>query len=782
MRPRRAPWRPGALALLLALTPLGLTLPARLALAGAELAGTVLSSSGAPVAGATVTAGEVAAATGPDGRFRLLLPEGTRTLTVSAPGFVSASVAAPGPGDARLLEVVLAPTPRRAEAVVVQAVRADPETPVTKSELSREEIARRSTGQELPVLIQDLPAMTVSSDTGIANGYTYVSMRGVGQTRINFTLDGAPLNEPEDSTLYFVDFADLGSSVESLQVQRGVGTTAAGAASFVGSVNFASLDLTDAFETTARLALGSFGTQRATAGVQSGRLGDTGLKAYVRASWQATDGFRDNSAIDQRSLYAGLSHETADGYFKLFGFAGNEKSQSAYYAVEPWVLDEDLRANPLSEEERDSFGQRFLQAQYTRFLGEKASLAAQLYVNDAGGWYRLFDSSRTALREYGLDWTNLGASVTYATALGPFGLTWGAHASDFSSQRTRDVVGGERSYLNHGYKNEASTFVKATRDGGGWHLWGDAQLRWARFRYEGSLDLGSVSWTFFNPKLGVRRDLGKELSVYASVGMTSREPGRGDLLLGEENASVVHDLTAVEPEKVVAIELGTSWTRGGLTAQVNLYDMEFQDEIALTGEQSEVGLSIRRNAERSFRRGLEWDLSYRAAAPLALRFAGSWSWNRIRSWTQFYDVYDEAGEWAGSTSRTFEDVEPVLSPPFVGNLSVEGSPLPWLSLGASARYVAGSWLDNTNAERLSTPDWWKVDVSASVDLSRVLKTGRPRLRVLVDNLLDDRGIRPSGYSYLYATRDGAGVETLGGTPYLFPLATRSVSAVLDLGF
>lgn len=672
--------------------------------------------------------------------------------------------------------------PRRFEEVVVQAVRADADTPVTKTDVPREEIEKKNMGQEMPYLLKDLPAMTYYSDTGLANGYAYVSMRGIGPTRINFTLDGAPLNEPEDSTLYFVDFGDFGSSVESLQVQRGVGTSAAGVASFVGSVNFASLDLAETTETTARFSLGSFGSERVTAGFQTGRLGDSGVKAYVRGSYQETDGFRDNSAIRQRSLYTGVSHENAQGYFKLFGFLGREASQSAYYAVEPEILEENIRFNPLSPEEKDEFGQQFLQAQYTRFLSESTSLAGQLYVNDAGGWYRLFNSSRTELREYGLDWTNLGAAVTLKTTLGPLGVTWGVHGSDFGSTRTRDVVGGERNYLNHGYKSEASTFVKLSRDAGPWHFYGDAQLRWARFRYEGDVELGSVSWTFFNPKLGVRRDLGRDFSVYASLGATSREPGRGDLLVGQENATVAHDLTAVKPERVAAFELGAAWKQGPFSTQVNLYDMEFRDEIALTGEQSEVGLSIRRNADRSFRRGLEWDVAWRPREALAVRFTGNWSWNRIRSWTQFYDVYGADGEWAGSTSRTFEDVEPVLSAPFVGNLLVEGSPLSWLTLGATTRYVADSYLDNTNARGIATPDWWKVDLSAAVDLSSFVKTGQPRLRVLVDNVLDNRRVWANGYSYLYATRDGAGQDSLSGTPYFFPMATRNVTVVLDLGF
>ncbi len=704
-----------------------------------------------------------------------------RGASAEPPAATPGAVATAVPGGDPAAEKV-PPLPRRVEEVVVQAVRADADTPVTKTDVPRAEIEKKNLGQDVPALLADLPAMTYYSDTGLGNGYSYVSMRGIGPTRINFTLDGVPLNEPEDGTLYFVDFGDLGSSVESLQVQRGVGTSAAGVASFAGSVNFASLDLAEETGATARFTLGSFGTERATVGVQTGRLGSSGFKAYVRGSYQATDGFRENSEIRQRSLFAGLSHESEKGYFKLFGFLGRERSQSAYYAVEPEILEENPRYNPLTPDDKDRFGQQFVQAQYTRFLSETTSLAGQLYVNDAGGWYRLWNSSRTALREYGLDWTNLGAAVTLKTTLGPLGLTWGVHGSDFGSRRTRDVVGGARSYENRGYKDEVSTFVKLSRDAGDWHLYGDAQLRWARFRYAGTVAVEPVSWTFLNPKLGVRRDLGKDLSLYASVGMTSREPGRGDLLLGEENISVPHDLDAVKPEKVVAVELGAAWKSGPFAAQVNLYDMEFRDEIALTGEQSEVGLSIRRNAERSFRRGLEWDLAWRPKEALAFRFTGNWSWNRIRSWTQFYEVYDDAGEWAGTTSRTFADVEPVLSPPFVGNLIVEGSPLPGLTLGATGRYVAKAWLDNTNADGIATPSWWKVDVSASFDLSRYVKTGSPRLKFVVENVFDEEKIWANGYSWLYATRDGTGRESLGAIPYYFPMATRSVTAVLDLGF
>ena len=159
-------------------------------------------------------------------------------------------------------ETVPAKLPRRAEEVVVQAVRADVDTPITKTDVPREEIEAKNVGQEIPFLLSEVPSITQYSDTGLGAGYSYMQMRGIGATRINFSLDGAPLNEAEDSTLYFVNFADLAGSLDSIQVQRGVGTSGFGSAAFAGSVNFASLALTDGFETTARLTAGSFGTLR----------------------------------------------------------------------------------------------------------------------------------------------------------------------------------------------------------------------------------------------------------------------------------------------------------------------------------------------------------------------------------------------------------------------------------------------------------------------------------------------------------------------------------------
>jgi iron complex outermembrane receptor protein len=342
-----------------------------------------------------------------------------------------------------------------------------------------------------------------------------------------------------------------------------------------------------------------------------------------------------------------------------------------------------------------------------------------------------------------------------------------------------DVVGGSRAYENTGLKNEATTFLKAGYRAGSIDLFGDAQLRWARFRYDGDIPLGSVSWTFFNPKLGARWAMGRDISLYASVGRTTREPTRNDMLAGEDNATLRYDLEAVEPEQVTDLEVGLDWRWTGLTLHANGYAMEFRDEIALTGELSEIGLPLRRNVDRSFRRGLELDATWVVTGWLRLRTAASLSRNRIREWTQFYDVYDEAGTWVAGDARTHRDVPPLLTPAVVVNQSADWSPRPWLQVAATGRYVSESQLDNTGNAYFRVPSSFSLDGSLVVDLSRRAKAVKPRLRIQVNNVLDRR-IYASGYSYLFLTRDAGGRDALGGIPYYYPLATRAVYVSLEL--
>jgi iron complex outermembrane receptor protein len=688
-----------------------------------------------------------------------------------------AQEAAPSPTPTPTPAVV----PHVSENVVVKALRADDVAPITKTDLNRPELAAKSWGQEMPMLLQESPSVTAYSETGSGQGYAYLQMRGIGQTRVNMTFDGVPLNEPEDSAVYTADFANLAGNVASVQIQRGVGTSTVGAASFAGSVNFESLDPARSPSLNLQLGAGSFGTARAGANWNSGTFGG-GWRLSLRPSWQTTDGFRQSSGVKQDSVFFSAARDFETSTLRFSGFAGEERIQQSFYAVEPDILEKDLTFNPLAPEERDHFHEYLVTGQWTKALGAEASFSLQGYVVGAGGWYRLFadGANRADLKEYGLSWLFGGGLATYTRDFGAFHLTAGAHAYGYRSTHTQDDVDGPRNYLNHGYKNEVSGFAKLLGNLGAWHPFLDAQVRYAHLSYAGDVGKAGRGWTFFNPKAGVRVDVSGRSSVYVSIGRTEREPARSDILLGEDNASALPDFDGVSPESVWDVELGAEWRTKDLVLRANLYDMEFHNEIALTGELSPIGLALRRNVEKSFRRGLELDAAWQALPALRVTATVNLNRSRISEWTQFYDVYDADGNFTGSLPRTFHDVAPVGTPPFVATAGLETSALPDVTAGLTGRYVAASWLDNTNTEGLRTPRFFQLDASFRFDLSRLVPAGKPRLSVRVNNLLDNRRIFPSGYSYLYVTRD-AGRDAVSGIPYYYAAATRSVSVTLDLG-
>jgi iron complex outermembrane receptor protein len=682
----------------------------------------------------------------------------------------AASTPAPVPGPVRL-----------DEKVVVQAVRAEERTPVTKTDISRATIEAANRGQETPFLLASTPSVNVQSDSGTTAGYSYFNVRGIGQTRLNITLDGVPLQDPEDQALYFANFGDFLSVVDSIQVQRGVGTSTVGGASYGGSVNFASVNPGERPGLEAQAGGGSWGSARGSVGLHSGRVGPFALDG--RFAVQTSDGFRRSSGVDQHTAYLAATRQDERSLLKLFGFSGRERSRLAYLATEEAVLEQDLRHNDLSPDERDDFGQDLVYLQYTRLLGATTTATAQLYYNGAQGFFRIRDAASGDLLQYGIDGHFVGLILGATHRRGRLGLTWGAHTNDFARDHFMDVVGGSRAYANTGLKNETSSFLRAAWDATGrTRVWVDAQVRHARFEYRGDQPLGSVDWTFFNPKAGVRYDAWRTLGLYASVGRMSREPARSDMLNGEDDASLPYDLRAVEPERLWDYEAGVELRRGRLAAKANAYAMEFENEIALTGQLSEIGLPTRTNAGRSHRRGVELEAAFEPSARWRLAANAALSRNRIRSWTQYYDVYGAAGEWVDSVPRVHREVPPLLTPGALLNGTVEWRPAGGASLALAGRWVGKAQLDNTGDPAFRTPSFFDLDAFLSLSLARWAGRGEPRLRVQATNLLNGRRQWPSGYSYLYLDRDEAGVDTLTGRRYYYPLATRSVFVTLDVRF
>ena len=745
--------------------------------------GAVLDRSGGPLPGVALSVGDAppAAHTATHGSFSLQLDAGEHTLVARHPAHRTVHRTVVVEGDRSGLEIVMPPALAASESITVTAVRADDRLPVTTTNLDREEIDELSYGQDPPALLESTPSATWTSDSGIGSNYSYLSLRGIHHNRLNFTLDGAPLNDPAEHALYFNNFHGLLSMVDSVQVQRGVGTSTVGSPSYGGSVNFASLPFTAEREVDATMVLGSYDTTRASVGFQTGVL-DSGFAVAARVATASTDGYRDHSGTDHRTVFLNAAWQGSRTQLKLVSFSGREETELSYLAVDADTLRSDPTYNPMAEEETDRFDQSFAQLQLTHLLGDDTVLSASVYANAADGWFRLWDDpvARGQLLEFGIDQHFLGSMVSLSHTAGRLETTVGVHYNDFEGDHTLHA-GSERLYLNTGYKEQASAFVKTAWERGPWVLFGDLQLRWAEFSYRGRVDLGPVSWDFVDPKVGARYRLSPHTSVYASVGRAQREPARLDLLAGEDDATVRHDLEAVRPERVLDVEAGLSVATRRLALEANLYAMEFTDEIALTGELSDIGLPLRRNVDSSFRRGLELDLRWVLGRHWSLTHASSFSHNRIEAWTQFYDVYDAEGRWIGSEPLVHRDVEPLLTPEIIVNQGVE------LTTGAveaalTGRWVSSSHLDNTDDDRFRTPSYLSVDLRGSLHLHRWPSLGRPTLTVHVNNLLDDEEIWPSGYSYLFLEQDPDGRRRVSGIPYYYPRAGRHVMVSLELGF
>jgi iron complex outermembrane receptor protein len=719
--------------------------------------GIVRTIDGLPVAKANLEVGGQRTTSDAAGRFVFDLPPGNYSVVVTRAGFQPVTVPA---SDSMSITL----RPGLAENIVVSGIRAEAKTPVTKSDIDRVTIERDYYGQDIPLLLRDTPSIDTYAEAGVGgSGYSYITLRGISPTRLNFTLDGVPLADSEDMGTYFADFPDLARSLQSIQVQRGVGTSTVGSPSFGGSINLESIALAPNESTTAEIGAGSFGMKMATVGYQSGAL-PGGYSFYTRLSDDQSNGFRESSGYRARNLFVSAAKQNEDSQLKLTGFTAHEWTQQSFLAEDAETLKSDLRANPFGPQDRDSFGYDLAQLQYLRALSPSTNMTASVFYQRGYGWYRL------AGDQYGLDGLLIGSMVTMSTTHGPWTANYGLHVNEFRREHTLDAAGGTRQYSNYGTKGEANAFAKFSYDAARWHLYSDTQLRTTNFHYQGDVAISPIRWTFFNPKLGARYDVSATTGLYASAGISRREPTRTDLFGGEDNASVPYDLHAVRPERVLDFESGWDYRGARATVKANIYAMEFRNEIASTGELSDIGSLLRRNVDRSYRRGIEIEYGWQLMPRLKLRGNANLSRNRIHTWTQFYDVYNAAGDITGSQPISFHDVNPVLTPALIVNQTIEYAPSSSMTFGITGRHVGQSYLDNTNNRSFVAPSFTTLETNAAFALSRNVS-----IRIQVNNLLNDKRVFPSGYSYLFLTPQ----KTIEGISYYYPQATRNAAVMVD---
>lgn len=717
----------------------------------------------APITGASIMAvgSSAVSTTDSSGRFRLDAPNGARIRVVRT-GYVSVEFA---PQQDSGVRVFLTPVTRALEKVTITAIRGAADAsgmtsaaPITQATISARELEKRYSGQEIPLLLSATPGITAYSDGGAYSNYTYFRIRGVDQTRINITLDGIPLNDAEDQGVFFSNFPDFGNSVQSVQVQRGVGTSSLGTAAYAGSVNFESFPLVRA-RTGGELQLsrGSFNTSRASAEWQS-MLNDR-VGAYGRVSTQETDGYRRHSGNGSTGGFASAGYYGDRTIAKLVAAIGVSRNQLSYLASSVAEIAADPRSNPLTDSDR--FWQSVVGLTVTRQLNGQSTLGVTAYNVSAGGDYDVTFGSDVS--NFNLASTMTGMFGTFNRSWGRAALTIGAHGNRYRRDHFLFVRPNlnSRVYSNRGDKDEQSAFAKLRLEQGSATWFADLQARRASFAYtadrNAGIDVGNIDWTFVNPKVGVSMRLTPRTSWYASYGSNGREPARNDMFAGFDNidttnAAFVGPLDRVRPERVHDAEAGVLHESATFSLSGNVFDMRFRNEITPIGELSYIGLPLRKNVRASFRQGVELEGAYRGSQES--RFAASANVAFTRS--RIAEYVDDA------TGQTYRDVEPLLTPGIVANNRISFAPTRSTWIHVDGRYVGSSFLANTADSRFVLPAAYTMDGTLTMDF------GAHSLLLQLRNL-GDRRAYAAGY-------------TDGSTSFYYVEAGRNLIATARLRF
>ena len=763
---------------------------------GAQVAGTVVDSvSGTSLGGASVQLrtgrGEtLSVVTGSDGRFHFRVAlgvhetvnigTGATTGTAAFPADVrgSASIVVRRTGYASserpltrpdtVLVIRLSPlgspgtrtaTAQSLERLTVTAVRASETAPVASSTLDESRLDRDYSGQDVPLTLRQAPSVTAYSESGSLLNYSYFRVRGIDQSRVNITLDGVPLNEPEDQQIYFSDFPDLTSSIQSMQLQRGVGTSTYGQAAFGGSVNFATHSLTGALHgTTLEVGGGSFGTARSTLQFNSGALANR-LSLHGRVSGMRSDGYRDGATSAANSVFLSGGYYGDRDLVKFTATTGLERNGQTYAAVPDEELRSNPRANPLAGV-GDKYRESFATLSYTRLVSTDVSAGLTAYGFTTRGFYDYPSGAPGAALRYRSASRWGGIIGALHLVKGNVTVDGGAHGMTYSKDHEFDDRPDLQypGYSNTGFKTEASAFTKASIALGSVSLFGDLQGRTAEFRYRPTEGYGledvSQRWNFLNPKVGVTVQATERLLLFASYGTTGREPTRGDLFAGADDvtpddAPALLPLARVRPEHVNDLELGATLSVSRARFTINAFDMRFRDEIARTGATTPLGYDIRANVGKSYRRGVELDAAFALTSRLDYGTSLTVSRNRIESYT------DEG------TGITYRDVEPILTPAFLAVQQLTWRVSPRFSLTADSRYQGMSYLAPRGDTRLTSPAFHVLDGGVRYT------TGAVTVAMYGRNLLDRRAY-PSGD------------VSSDGTPRYFVLAPRSIDVTLRI--
>ncbi len=667
------------------------------------------------------------------------------------------------------------------DEVLVSAVRVTSKTPVSFSNLTKNEIKSRNLGQDIPILMNYLPSVVTTSDAGNGVGYTGIRVRGSDATRVNVTINGIPYNDSESHGTYWVNMPDFASSLESIQLQRGVGTSTNGAGAFGASLNM----LTDSYakKATGEISnsIGSFNTHKHTVKFSTGLMNDH-FEIAGRLSTLKTDGYIDRASSDLKSYFLQGTYVGKTTLIKALAFGGKEKTYQSWNGTDAETLNSDRTFNSAGiftdesgqtrfyDNETDNYQQDHYQLHWNEKLTEKWSTNLAFHYTKGKGFYENYKEDAD-FSDYGL--LPLGPVVTtdlirqkwldndfYGTTFsanykeekldvifgGGYNKYEGAHFGKviwarFASQSEL----GDHYYDDFATKTDGTVFAKANYQiSEKISLFGDLQLRNVHYKAN-SYDTGLVndSFNFFNPKAGLNYTVNDKSTLYLSYARANREPNRTDYEGGN-----------AKPEKLNDFELGWRFAGDKVKFNSNVYYMAYKDQLILTGKLDDVGSPIRANSEKSYRLGLEVDATISLSEEFIVRPNFTLSSNKN------IDLAVE-GENYGTTDIAYS---PSV---IVGNILVY-SPVDNLHISWLQKFVGKQYMNNIELPAAKLADYFVTDLNIAYEIKPKSVFNSIVITGLVNNFLDKKyvsnGYMWDVYPYYYPQ---AGINFLAGLTLKF---------------
>lgn len=693
-------------------------------------------------------------------------------LTISSIGYQTLSTSYSGESGEIIFR--LEKSSRLMQPVEIKAVRAAESAPFTKTTLSAREIAEQNAGQDLPFLLNQVPGVVAYADAGNGIGYTGMRIRGTDPTRINITLNGIPYNDAESQGVFFVNLPDFVSSVSSIQVQRGAGTSTNGAGAFGASLHLATNDLREKAYAELNNSFGSFNSWKNTFMAGSGLM-DGHFTFDARLSHISSDGYIDRASSKLKSFYLSGAWLNENSSVRLNFFSGQEKTYQAWYGIPEDILETNRTYNPAGMEkpgepydnETDNYRQDHYQLFFNHRFSDRLQFQTALFYTKGRGYYEQYKAEED-YADYGLEYPISGPDTIGATDLvrqlwldnGFYGTTFslqhktenreiilGGGLSRYEGNHFGEIIWSEKGGIDKGYrwydldasKTDFNLFVK-------WQqqlskkltLFTDLQFRSVDYPINGFRNNPGLvldnSWNFFNPKAGITYTRGSR-KFYFSYAAASKEPNRDDFEASPEQQP--------GPEFLHDFELGFESRRATRSFGITGYYMLYRDQLVLTGKINDVGAYARTNIPNSYRMGLEATGSWKPNPWLIAGANLTVSQNKVKDYTEYYDDYDDGGQ----KSITYQKTDISFSPGMTGAYNLQVTPANGLALSLLGRYTGRQYLDNSSNKARSLDPFFVQDFRASYTIGQKL-IREMGLSLFVYNLFDTK-YEPNGYTYSY---------------------------------